>query len=44
MEYYDTHPGEFGVVYKAQLTKWKERQSQLVAVKTLKGELMCSGI
>ena len=33
-----TNTGEFGIVYKANLTNWNEIELQQVAVKTLKGD------
>ena len=32
-----THSGKFGVVYRATLSRWKEYEQEIIAVKTLKG-------
>ena len=36
--YYLSVTGEFGVVYRATVTNWRERAYDVVAVKTLKGK------
>ena len=38
INFFFTNTGEFGIVYKANLTNWNEIELQKVAVKTLKGD------
>jgi len=39
-----THSGKFGVVYRATLSRWKEYEQEVIAVKTLKGKKQWVGI